>query len=340
MPRREPNEAAAGTIAFGILYENRGKIISSAHLTEKLNVSRQAVNKIMNALRDDGLPVESVPQKGYILGDIDSCDSLSPALIEYFMKDCAPFHRFIFLHETESTQKIIKKYAQAGEDEGLAAAADLQTEGRGRRGRSWAACAGKNLTFSLLLRPNLKTGEVQLLNLAAGMAVKKTLCEATGLPFELKWPNDILRGGRKICGILSEAAGEPDKIYYAVTGIGLNINMESKDILAELAGMATSLMIETGRKWARWKLLIGILKNFAGIMDALSQKDGAAVLIDRYRRECDTIGRRVRIIQDEETICGKAVDVTREGALVAETDTGMRSFTAADVQHLRLAKEE
>ena len=70
------------------------------------------------------------------------------------------------------------------------------------------------------------------------------------------------------------------------------------------------------------------------------KKDGAAVLIDRYRRECDTIGRRVRIIQDEETICGKAVDVTREGALVAETDTGMRSFTAADVQHLRLAKEE
>lgn len=337
MPKRGFEEAANKTEAFRLLYEGRGSVMPGSALAARLGISRQAVNKIVNSLKEEGLPVTSIPQKGYALGDTDGCDSLSPALVEYFMKDMPPFRRFIYAEETDSTQKLIKMFAQAGEKEGLAAAAGTQTEGRGRRGRTWQAPKDKNLMFSLLLRPALKTGEVQLLNLAAGMAVKRTLKQAASIPCELKWPNDILCGGKKLCGILSEAAGEPDKIYYAVTGIGLNVNMEAGDFPEELRETAASLKTETGREWPRWKLLIGILKEFSALLRLLEEKDGAQRLAELYRAECDTLGRNIRIIQDDETATGKAVGITPEGALIANTEDGTKIYAAADVQHLRLA---
>lgn len=337
MPKREYEESANRAVAFKVLYENRGSVVSSAALTEELGISRQAVNKIISSLKEEGIPVVSIPQKGYMTGDVENCDSLSPALVEYFLAECPPFRRFIYADETDSTQKIIKKFAQAGEKEGLVAAAGLQTEGRGRRGRSWSAAKDRNLMFSMLLRPRLKPGEVQLLNLAAGMAVKAAVNDLTGLKCELKWPNDILCGGKKLCGILSEAAGEPDRIYYAVTGVGLNVNMTADDIPEELADRAASLRTETGRTWPRYKLLIGILARFSKLLAELDGKEGAARLVARYRDECDTIGRQIKVMQDDETIFGKATDITPEGALIAETEAGTKIFAAADVQHLRLA---
>lgn len=328
-------EETSRTKLFELLIKNPGEVVSSSRVTERLSASRQAVFKAACALRDEGLPVESLPQKGYRLGDMEAVQALAPTAIEYFLRGNPFFNKFLYFKEADSTQSIIKSLARQDAPAGIVACAEKQDAGRGRRGRSWAGAPGKNLTFSALLRPKLKPGEVQLLNLAAGLAVKETLRAMYGIPAELKWPNDILCRGRKMCGILSEAAGEPDRIYYAVTGIGLNVNMERGDIPQELRDTATSALIESGAAFPRWRVLVTLLGAFARYAGLLDTKSGGAELLDIYRRECDTLGKMVNVIQDDETFTGRAKSVTPEGALVVEINSEEKIFAAADVHHLR-----
>ena len=334
----KPNEEANSRArVFEILMGTPGEIVSSSQLTQRLSLSRQAVFKAVCALKDEGVPIGSIPQKGYRLEALDGLQRLSPTMIEFFLKANPLFTKCLYMKETDSTQKVIKKLALQEAEAGVVALTERQSEGRGRRGRSWQSPGEKNLMFSMLLRPALKPGEVQLLNLAAGLAVKETLTRFCGIPAELKWPNDILCRGKKLCGILSEASGEPDRIYYAVTGIGININMDAADIPGEISGVATSVYIESGRQFARWRLLIAFLERFATLMGLLTAKDGAARLLALYRTACDTIGKEIRVLQDEESINGRATDVTQEGALVVLTAGGEKVFAAADVYHLRMA---
>lgn len=328
-------EETSRTRLFEALAASPGEIVSSSRVTERLGASRQAVFKAVCALRDEGVPVESVPQKGYRLGSLDGVQAMPPTLIEYFLRGNPLFNKFIYLEETDSTQSVIKSLARQGAPAGVAAFSEIQTSGRGRRGRSWAGAPGKTLTFSVLLRPNIRPGEVQLLNLAAGVAVKKTLRALYSIPAELKWPNDILCRGRKLCGILSEAAGEPDRVYYAVTGIGANINMTEDEIPEELLGSATSARIESGKLLPRWRVFVELLSRLAEYTGLLCSKAGGAELINLYRRECDTLGKDVKVIQDDETFTGRAEDVTDEGALVVRIGSEEKIFAAADVQHLR-----
>ncbi len=328
-------EETSRTKLFELLIENPGEVVSSSRVTERLSASRQAVFKAACALRDEGLPVESLPQKGYRLGSMEAVQALSPTAMEYFLRGNPLFRQFLYFKEADTTQSIIKSLARQEAPAGIVACVEVQTAGRGRRGRSWAGTPGKNLTFSVLLRPRLKPGEVQLLNLAAGLAVKEPLRAMYGIPAELKWPNDIICRGRKLCGILSEAAGEPDRIYYAATGIGLNVNMEAGDIPQELRGTATSALIESGAALPRWRVLTELLGSLARYAELLGTKSGGAELLDIYRRECDTIGKEVKVIQDDETFTGRAAGVTSEGALIVRINSEEKIFAAADVQHLR-----
>lgn len=320
------------------LIEGHGELVAGAALSQRLGMTRQAVFKLIGALKAEGLPVISEPQKGYMLGDLEEMDGISPTLVEYYLRGIPIFNRCLYFSEIDSTQKPIKKLALDDAPEGIIAVADTQTGGRGRRGRYWSSAAGENLTFSTLLRPQLRPSEVQLLNLAAGMAVKESLIELTGIPAELKWPNDILCRGRKICGILSEAAGEPDRVYYAVTGIGINVNMPESSMAPEIASIATSCLIETGRRLPRWRLLTAVLQRFGELMDLLSSRGGAPKLISLYRMSCDTLGQEIRVEQDEKIYTGRAVGVADDGSLRVLTDDGEKTFAAADVHHLRMAE--
>lgn len=329
------SEETSRTKLFELLIENPGEVVSSSRVTERLSASRQAVFKAACALRDEGLPVESLPQKGYRLGDMEAVQALAPTAIEYFLRGNPLFNKFLYFQDVDSTQSVIKSLARQDAPAGIVACAEAQSAGRGRRGRSWAGAPGKNIVFSVLLRPMLKPGEVQLLNLAAGLAVKETMRAMYGIPAELKWPNDILCRGRKMCGILSEAAGEPDRIYYAATGIGVNVNMEPDDVPQELREIATSALVESGKMLPRWRVLVTLLDTFARYVKMLDTKSGGAELLAVYRRECDTLGKDVKVIQDEEIFMGRATSVTREGALVVKINSEEKIFAAADVQHLR-----
>ncbi len=329
------SEETSRTKLFELLIENPGEVVSSSRVTERLSASRQAVFKAACALRDEGLPVESLPQKGYRLGDMEAVQALAPTAIEYFLRGNPLFNKFLYFQDVDSTQSVIKSLARQKAPAGIVACAEAQSAGRGRRGRSWVGAPGKNIVFSVLLRPMLKPGEVQLLNLAAGLAVKETMRAMYGIPAELKWPNDILCRGRKMCGILSEAAGEPDRIYYAATGIGVNVNMEPGDVPQELREIATSALVESGKILPRWRVLVTLLDTFARYAKMLDTKSGGAELLAVYRRECDTLGKDVKVIQDDEIFMGRATSVTREGALVVKINSEEKIFAAADVQHLR-----
>lgn len=322
---------------FELLFEAKGSIVPSSHITERLSLTRQAVFKLICALKDEGVPIESIPQKGYKMGGLDGVQAVSPTMLDFFLRDNPVFNKCIYVKEIDSTQKIIKKLAAQDAPEGIVAFSEMQTDGRGRRGRNWKGTPDKNLTFSVLLRPNLMPCEVQLLNLASGLAVKETLIKECGIPAELKWPNDVLCRGKKLCGILSEAAGEADKVYYAVTGIGVNLNMEKDDFPEDIRDIATSVFIESGAKAPRWKVLVRLLDIFASYLKLLEAKNGAESMLKIYRTGCDTIGKHVKVIQDDDTFTGEAVRITQQGALVVLTPSGEMTFAAADVFHLREA---
>jgi BirA family biotin operon repressor/biotin-[acetyl-CoA-carboxylase] ligase len=330
-----PDESSRKKL-FEYLAASEGFIVSGSSLTEKLHSSRQAVFKLIRALREEGLNIDSVPQKGYILRDINKTDAISPTLIEFLIKGNPVFNKCLYIPKVSSTQQVIKKLAAQDAPEGIVAVTDEQTGGRGRMGRVWQAPAGKNLLFSVLLRPKLRPGDVQLLNLAAGMAVCNVLRTNYNIPAELKWPNDTLVNGRKICGILSEAAGEPDKIYYAATGIGINANISYSDIEEDIKDKATSIMIETGEKCSRPKLLEHVLREFAFFVDELGSSEGKNKLLSEYKTVCSTLGKEVRVIQDDREFLGFAHGITEQGALIVKINGEDKIFAAADVHHLRL----
>ncbi|NLD05778.1 MAG: biotin--[acetyl-CoA-carboxylase] ligase [Synergistaceae bacterium] len=318
------------------LAASEGEFVPGSVLTEKLGFSRQALSKLICSLREEGLDIKSVPQKGYMLKNISETDALSRTLIDFLLRDDPLFNKSIYFPSITSTQHAIKKLARQDAPEGIVAVADEQTEGRGRRGRSWLAPSSKNLLFSVLLRPELRPGDVQILNLAAGIAVRSVLKDQYQVNAMLKWPNDILVNGRKICGILSEAAGEPDRIYYAITGIGLNVNLTEKDMDEDVKEIATSIKIEKGHSVPRPLLLSRILHSLSTYVRDLKKSDGKEKLFSTYRKECDTIGRDISVIQDEEKFTGTAVGITEQGALVVKVGKEEKIFAAADVTHLRM----
>lgn len=321
---------------FEFLAESEGEYVQGSVLTKKLGFSRQALFKHICSLREEGFDIGSLPQKGYMLKNIRETDAISETILDFLLRDIPLFSKSIYFPSITSTQHAIKRLAQQDAPEGIVAVTDEQTEGRGRRGRSWHAPASKDLLFSLLLRPELRPGDVQLLNLAAGLAVKSVLKEECQVDAKLKWPNDLLANGRKICGILSEAAGEPDRIYYAVTGIGINVNFTEEEMSEEVRDIATSINIEKGHPVPRPFLLSRVLYSLSSYVMDLKKSDGKEKLLFSYRKECDTIGSDILVTQDEESFTGTAVGITEQGALVVKVGEQEMIFAAADVHHLRM----
>lgn len=330
------NDQSSRLTLLSLLADASPTIVSSAALTGRMGMTRQAVFKLAHALREEGLPLESIPQKGYALKNICDIDALSPTLVDYLLRADKLFAKCLFFPEVDSTQLILKKLAAQGAPQGMVAVSERQTLGRGRRGRSWSSPRGRNLYFSILLRPKLAYGEVQLLNLAAGLAVRSALKEDFGVAAELKWPNDVLANGKKICGILSEAAGEPDLVHYTVTGIGVNVNLASEEIEPELVGCATSIFIETGKRAPRPRLLAGIFGRLSALAALLVADKGKEKLLRIYRENCATLGREVRVLEEGRELRGVARDITEQGAIIVNIDGEDKLFSAADVQHLRI----
>lgn len=240
--------------------------------------------------------------------------------------------------ETGSTNDDLLVAAGAGAPEGVVLVADHQTAGRGRVDRTWIAPAGSSLLFSVLFRPDLAADETHLLLTALALAAADTCGEVAGVVPELKWPNDLVIGDRKLAGVLAETVVAEGRVEAVVVGMGLNVDWPA-ELPESLAAIATSLrhQVTADRDLDREHLLVRLLRRLDDRYRDLHSPGGVERLVEEARRRTAWIGERVRVQLADEIIEGTATDVTAAGRLVVETEDGRREVTTGDVVHLRSA---
>ena len=229
----------------------------------------------------------------------------------------------------ESTNSYLLKLADEGFPEGSVVVADEQSGGRGRFGRKWESEPLSNLLFSVLLRPRfLERDEVFVLTFSAAVAVAEALEDVTSVKPELKWPNDVLLGSKKVCGILLESVFNSDELSSVVLGVGLNVNQKS--FPAEISAKATSLLAQTGKKFDRDEILSAVLGRFGSIYDTVRARDFYSVM-KRWRDRSGMFGRKIRLSLADEIYEGVCDKITDDGAIVVQTASGLKTFTAGEV---------
>ncbi|SHH37623.1 biotin--[acetyl-CoA-carboxylase] ligase [Halobaculum gomorrense] len=304
--------------------------VSGPALAERLGVSRAAVWNHVEALRDAGLVVESTDD-GYVLADASGYSAEAIA----FGLD-APFA--VEYHDSvASTNDRARDLAAAGADD-IAVVADEQTSGRGRLDREWCSPPG-GIWLSLLVRPDVPPAHAPAYTLAMAVAVTQA-CREAGVDARIKWPNDVLvggdapdsaedteRGGRKLCGILTEMEGEADRVSWLAIGTGLNANIRPDDLPP--SADATSLLAERGEPVDRRLLVQRVLEEFDDLRDDLR---GA---VSAWEEHADTVGQRVRVETPSGVVEGEAIGIEFPGALLVDTGEETTRVTAGDCEHLR-----
>ncbi len=300
--------------------EARDEAVSGAELAERLGISRAAVWARIEELRHLGYEIHANPHDGYRLRsspDVLNADDMLSLLSGHPLigRDIRVFQ------ETTSTNDVADRLGRDGVKEGVVVLAETQTKGRGRLGRSWVSLPGNGLWLSVLLRPPLPPQAATQLTIASATAVVRALRKSTGLQPEVKWPNDILIAGKKICGILTEMAAELESIKHVVLGVGLNVNFEAADFPADLRKIATSIRIETGRPFRRCEIAAALLGELEADYRRLLQGDFEKIA-DEWEAACSTIGHNIEIATGHRVISGRAESLDSEGALLLRTQHG------------------
>ena len=302
------------------LYKAGDTCVSGAALGEYLDVSRTAVWKHISKLKSRGYVIETVPFKGYRL--ISSPDLISESEIQREL-ECERFgSRVVSFTETESTNQTALELGRQSAPEGTIVVADRQSRGRGRLGRTWLAPGGTGILVSVLLRPiTLSPRHTAWLTLMAAVSVTKLIMRHADIEARIKWPNDVLVGDQKICGILTEMVAEQDRIEYAVVGIGLNVNQSRSQFAAQIRPSAASLKTVTGKQFNRARLLRGLLEILEHDYYRLIS-DGVEDTRQQWMRHSATVGRDVVCRWNDTVVEGKAVGLADDGALMVRQSDG------------------
>ena len=265
------------------MLKSTGDYLSGQQLCGMLGVSRTAVWKAVGELREEGYVIEAVRNRGYRL--VEGADVITQAELASMLHTQWIGTRLEYFDETDSTNTRARKLAEEGAPHGTLVIADSQSSGKGRRGRLWTSPRGVGIWMSMLLRPDIAPVHASMLTLIAGMAVVRGVKESTGLDAMIKWPNDAVLAGRKICGILTEMSTEDETIRYVITGIGINVNID--EFPEEIRDTATShdrlFFIEVMGRDAGFLALNGAIASGAeaAIIPEISmEKDQLAEMIE------------------------------------------------------------
>ncbi|MBZ9636420.1 biotin--[acetyl-CoA-carboxylase] ligase [Clostridium sp. FP1] len=306
-----------------LLKESGNDFISGQKISEELGVSRAAIWKYINTIKEDGYEIEAISRKGYRI--ISSPDILTLEEIKDFLSTEYIGKNVIHYDSIGSTNSIAKKLADAGEEHGTVIISEEQTTGRGRLGRNWISPKYKGIWMSIILRPNIVTENISQITLIGAAAVQQAIMKM-GIKTSIKWPNDIVINSRKVCGILTEMTGEIDHINYLVMGIGINVNLEEKDIPMDLKSVATSLTIETGKYIDRKLLLANVLNIFEVLYNDFVENGNVSETMEICRENSLLIGKEIQLINGGKQVKAKVIDISDSGELVIENQQGITEY--------------
>jgi len=312
-----------------LLKEHRPEYVSGEDICRSLEVTRTAVWKHIQALREDGYEIEARPRAGYLLVCVpdrlyaeEIRDGLGTEFIGRHVYYCS---------SVSSTNDVAIELAQKGVPDGSLVVAEEQTGGRGRLSREWYSPRYKGIWFSLVLYPSVTPAEAPRVTMVTAVALALAVRKVTGVPVGIKWPNDLLVKGKKFCGILTELGAELDKINYLVMGAGINVNQDPADFPQELRDIATSLKIEAGAEIARVGLLQSLLAEFE-YWYRLWLEQGFGNVLKKWKELSVSLNCPVRIHTLNKTWDGWAEDVDEEGALLLRLPDGkLQRLLAGDV---------
>jgi BirA family biotin operon repressor/biotin-[acetyl-CoA-carboxylase] ligase len=295
-----------------------GDYLSGEKLSNQLGTSRVSIWKHIRSLKEDGYVIDA-SARGYRL--VSSPDLLIP----YEFPDLE--QRIHYFPEIGSTMDAARELARKGAREGTIVIAEAQAHGRGRLSREWLSPKG-GVYFALILRPRISPAYAPRINLMASVAVATTIKKLFGLNAELKWPNDVLIEGRKVCGILAEMDAEMDVVNFVNVGIGINANTS----VPQFAKTATSLKDVLGREISRKEFLSVLLREIERRQALLMETD----LLEEWKKLSGTLNKYVRILSPGEVIVGWAIDIDTTGALIIRKRNGsLKKALAGDCIHLR-----
>lgn len=302
------------------------EIMSGEDIAKLIGVSRTAVWKHVKVLQTKGYSISAIRQQGYQLNSVPEIP------VEEIQAQLHTSHigtKLLYFSSLSSTNDYASKLAKHNHPNGTVVIAGTQTLGRGRKQRVWLSPEG-GLWFSFFIQPPLPPQKAMLVTMAASIALTQAISSITGVIVRIKWPNDLLINGKKVCGILTELSAEMDQINYMVIGIGLNVNNELPDTIQSTA---TSLKDVTRHDVSLKQLLLAMLASLDEWYTHVIQKHDSLIL-ETWCALSDTIGKEIEVHEAGFVIKGVAKGISENYALLVETGHGTKTIVTGDICYL------
>lgn len=306
---------------LNILRNNRDTYVSGEDLCRHADISRAAIWKHIEKLRSEGYDIEALPHLGYKLISIP--DTLIPSEIKYKLKTRLIGKEIISYQKVDSTNDVAYELAEKRVREGAVIIAEEQTKGKGRHGRHWSSPSRGGIYMSCILRPGIAPNEIARITLLAAVAVARAIREATGLEAVIKWPNDVMVGHGKVCGILTEMKAEQDSVAFVVLGMGINVNVTSR----HLPKGAASIKDELHRRGVRSAVSrVELARKVIEMLDeyyAVLKKEGFEPIMNAWKDLSMMIGARIKVVLPNKVFEAQAHDINPDGALIVRLESGI-----------------
>ena len=297
--------------------------ISGQELCNKFGVSRTAIWKVMKQLKEAGYNIEAQQNKGYHI--VSAPDVMDAAELKSIWKPKWVGCEILYFDSIDSTNTKAQELAEKGYPSGTLVVADKQVAGKGRRGRNWESPSGCGIFMTLMLKPDINPNNASMLTLVSALAVAKALADITGKDAKIKWPNDIVIDGRKVCGILTEMSAQFDYINNIVIGIGINVNNSS--FPEEISATASSLrLLSGGKKYRRAEIIEKIMEYFEKYYSIFLETEDLSALVNEYDAMLVNMKKQVKVLDPKEPFEGKAIDTWESRKLVSSGEVSVRGI--------------
>ena len=302
--------------------------ISGQELCNKFGVSRTAIWKVMKQLKEAGYNIEAQQNKGYHI--VSAPDVMDAAELKSIWKPKWVGCEILYFDSIDSTNTKAQELAEKGYPSGTLVVADKQVAGKGRRGRNWESPSGCGIFMTLMLKPDINPNNASMLTLVSALAVAKALADITGKDAKIKWPNDIVIDGRKVCGILTEMSAQFDYINNIVIGIGINVNNSS--FTEEISATASSLrLLSGGKKYRRAEIIEKIMEYFEKYYSIFLETEDLSALVNEYNAMLVNMKKQVKVLDPKEPFEGKAMGITKTGELIVDTWESRKLVSSGEV---------